>query len=759
MNVRAAALLLRFPLGPDSDLRRRALEAVLRASVSGAPGAVRAIARELERGDQEEVWRIWLKESGRPPRRWTFPLLPTESPPDILVDAAWDDWLKEHDQTLWSLLERWNRPTTDPEPRTHAFSRLALGDEDVDLEAYALVEASSRFDHPIGERARARLAAGRDTEAADLFCALAPDSPEAFAFCVAHGLAPSDEVQRAAFFVRTGQNEQYEALDPEGSLLALAYEAASPYERGTLRLAMTELGGIDLLSVLAGKRSRHGDSAELARPERAYLLERLRDQGDWERLWSLTPLLPLTEAVDHVRAFGDWRPSGDDDRHLFEALRTADAVAVRACVEALSSGDASAPHVQIKLGDLDQRLAGTRVVESIDFAPDGSALAFAARLRDGSCAGVVNLRDATLSSLHSGFPHPLKFVAHLGSDAIVVAESSDDVAGARHRGAMVYHADRDGARALGDYIRIWALDRVAGEGSFIVSAWDGEANDGWLGDVFAGKFGTPLVRTGITDGIDNFQPLTTALDPDRQRVALRYYDDILVAKLDGSLVNRLSTTRTPWRSPIALSPSALLSFGFLGELRAWQEPLTAEGRPSMTTVGSSDKSPPIEVAWSPALQRFIAVHTSFVELFGLPGADGGPFVTGRIRLTVPRSKARFKPWPRDVDDVQTEPRFVRLSPKGDVLALGGVGNTIDLYAITGFGLHAPRKITAPPVLQDREFMGYVGAALADPMFDGGYRPTLELLWQCLEYRFRHDIGIGDAAGAVAAADDDIGLGG
>ncbi|MGH3242896.1 MAG: hypothetical protein ACRDNL_21135 [Spirillospora sp.] len=290
--------------------------------------AMGAVIRELERRDQEAVWRAWLNNTGETSRRWKSPIMQSAPPHDLLVDTAWRDWLKKHNRVLWSLLKRWDRPAPETRPREHPLSRLALGDEDVKLEPYLLVEAASRFDHPIGEAARTRLVAGGDTEAVDLFCALVGDSPRASAFCVAHGLAPSDDVQRAVFFVRTGQLDQHQALDPEGALLALAYESASTYERGTLRLALTELGGVDLLRVLAGRRSMH-DFAKLSKPERTYLLERLREDGDREREWSLTLLLPLVDAAYNVHRFYDWRPSGALDRRLFGRLRAADIDAMR----------------------------------------------------------------------------------------------------------------------------------------------------------------------------------------------------------------------------------------------------------------------------------------------------------------------------------------------------------------------------------------------------------------------------------------------
>jgi hypothetical protein len=35
-------------------------------------------------------------------------------------------------------------------------------------------------------------------------------------------------------------------------------------------------------------------------------VRRLADQGDWDRLWTLTLLMPLAEAVAAAQMFGDW---------------------------------------------------------------------------------------------------------------------------------------------------------------------------------------------------------------------------------------------------------------------------------------------------------------------------------------------------------------------------------------------------------------------------------------------------------------------
>ncbi|MGP3967528.1 hypothetical protein [Streptomyces sp. 6N223] len=346
MRLHTATLLLR--LGAGAPAFRRALDTVLRGATAGRPAGLRAARRALGSSGPLTVWLAWLDRSvsGPPPERWASPLVTqllggdgATPPPAPVVDQAWKDWLDHHHPTLWSLLETWGLAATGSDPGDSelvSLSRFALGEEGADPQPRPLARAAARFDHPLGERARARLLALNDPATVDLFCAAAVAfvaDPEAAAFCVTHGLAPSDDVQRALFFVRTGQHGQYRALDPDGALLALGYRAASAMERSALRERMAALGDLDALRVLAGRRSGagaagdagdgdgDGDVSSLTEAERAYVVRQLVDRGDRERLWRITPLLPLAEAVETVRSFGDWRPSGEDDRRLFARLR------------------------------------------------------------------------------------------------------------------------------------------------------------------------------------------------------------------------------------------------------------------------------------------------------------------------------------------------------------------------------------------------------------------------------------------------------
>jgi hypothetical protein len=56
-------------------------------------------------------------------------------------------------------------------------------------------------------------------------------------FCAGHGLAPGNLVRRALFFTMTGQHAQHRPADPDGAMLATAYQAADRPARSALREA------------------------------------------------------------------------------------------------------------------------------------------------------------------------------------------------------------------------------------------------------------------------------------------------------------------------------------------------------------------------------------------------------------------------------------------------------------------------------------------------------------------------------------------
>ncbi|WP_210571266.1 hypothetical protein [Streptomyces sp. GESEQ-4] len=775
MRIRIAVVKLWLPVGKNSRWRRRALETVLRAADSGEPVALRAAVGAIKSLGPDTVWETWLgpSVSGASPRWWTSPLVAelassSTAVHDVLVDAGWREWLDEDKPELWSLLRRWNRAATmstaTSGPGLRFLSRLALGDGgessgDETVDAPSLAHAAARFDHPIGERARAKLLTCGDSRAVALFCATAvqADTPHAVEFCMAHHLAPADAAERAAFFLRTGQHEQYRALDPDGALLAAHYRNAPTEERSALREAMTRLGGIDVLRVLAGQRRRDGDVASLSHKERAYLTGQLTRQRDWDRLWPLTVLLPLADAVRVVHAFGDWRPSGEDDRRMFETLLAAGPVAKQ--VKALSTGSPvwGTPHTRIALRDLDER--ATDVVD-LDFAPDGRGLAFASQ---GKCAGIVDLDSTTLFRLYHFTGSPSRIV-QLGPDAVVVADSGRYRGRQRPARARLHYCDSQGRQTLRfgttRVAHVRQLRRTAGDRRFIVlSAQDSTEDGEWT--LFTGEAGGPLVDTGMLSGRNHHPGLTATLDPEGRTVAVLDQRTALVADLaDPTAVATLrgSTAAAGDSMPhTAMSPSLLVRGNDQGRVQVWRRgPLLAKAPVSKRLWQQQEDRRLIGLSWSPALQRLlalsqrgqdIAVHLPRLKVLGTLASDDGTVPGTHVSKPIPLGSA-----------VPGARPFMRLSPGGDVLAMGGVlPGHIDLYALSlltvrpfigkPMGLMRPRELTA------------VVTVLENPVLDEESRTTLTLLRTCLEHRFRHDVRLGDTHGAAVAGAYDIELGG
>ncbi|MEE1939994.1 hypothetical protein V1L54_11380 [Streptomyces sp. TRM 70361] len=767
MRLRTALLVLGLPLGRGSQRRRRALVTALRAADSGDPAAVRAVAGALKSLGPETVWRTWTEPPAAGParRHWTSPLVTLmDGPapvPDVLVDAGWRDWLDEHQPGLWSLLRRWNRPATAGEPRVHALSRLVLGDGGA-AGAQLLADTAARFDHPAGEYARAILLNGDDAQAVDLFCAAAVDSgsPDAIALCTAHHLAPHDEVERAVFFVRTGQREQHRALDPDGTLLSLGYRGALPAVRSALREAMTRLGGIDALRVLAGRRSWHEEAASLSRQELTYLVERFKEQADWDRLWQLTLLLPLAEAVSLVRALGTWRPSGEDDRRVFEELRAAVPAVVGRQVKALcaASSELSMPRVHIRLRDLDGRVHG---LSGLDFAPDGGQLAFACL---GRCAGIVDVHSGTLSRLYSGLPAAATHIAHLGA-AVIIGEQGSDAHEVPARPRIRYaepHGRRRPVPGVPRSTRIRSVERITGDRSFAVLS--SRMRIGYVTwTLSTGKANSPLVNTGLLNGMSCWSPATTTA-PGGRLIAVFDRHATLVADLTRSAVNVLSNDGFPTeedRLCAAMSPSVLLLGSPEGRVRIWHEPLTCKDAPvqrSLWPGGTNSRTYArklIDLAWSPALQRFVAVVLEKTEdtvyeclkVLDVPESRDNPppdaLVSHSVVLGTTRHGAGSSP-------------VTRLSPDGDVLAVADRGPaTVSLYALSALGLRS--AVEGPMGRLDHGDLANIGSVLENPALDGETRAVLVLLRTCLEHRYRYDIGIGTAE-AFPHMDDDIELG-
>ncbi|WP_155059142.1 hypothetical protein [Streptomyces blattellae] len=744
MGVWTAALVLRLRATPESRLGRRALAAVLRAADTGVPLALRAVARARETYGQEAVFRCWLtpSASGPSPGRWASPLMAeltqgSTPVPALLIEAAWQDWLDRDDAELWSLLKHWGPAPAASEARMRSLSRLALDDvplEDVPLEQGTLVDAALRFGHPLGERARARLLAAGDPETIDLFCAAALDSPWAAAFCAEHHLAPADQVQRAVFFVRTGQLAQYRALDPDGSLLALGYRAASDEQRSVLRTEMSRLGALDVLRVLAGQSAQRGDFASLSKDERRYVADRLADRRDWDRLWPLTLLMPLPDAVRVADRFGDWRPSGEDDRRVFEALRAADSKAMARFVEALAGAGPlnSIPRTRIWPSAPDEQAIA---VHALDFGPDGSQLAFAGR-GPGHCAGIVDLAGLTLVWLDDDLPHPARRIAHLGSDAMALVA-----------GKQIHYAAESGTLTLANQPSdVRGVERITGDRAFAVTA---RAPKSSMWAVFVGRSGGGLTYSDKLGGTEYFAPRATTVDAEGRVIAVVSENAHIVVDLANSVVHQLirpETLRYGIQSA-AISPSALVCGTGSGGLHVWHEPLTTSEVPLMSRAWTYG-TVPVHLAWSPALDRFLAVTGTHLQLLDVPPTRDTPMPEDPVSEQIPLL----------ADTPRARARCARVSPGGDLLAVAGLEEgAVDIYVLTALAL---RPFVAGPMgVMGHGELTKVVTVMEHPVLNESSRQALGLLRTCLEHRFRHDVGLGDTHATARAGDHEIELGG
>lgn len=270
-----------------------------------------------------------------------------------------------------------------------AWRSLVRGAERGDANAIGALAQAWRRD-PAGEWWSV---ASRWLTPADVLAAAVENATEAAAmtairaFCARHGLVPDDAVDHALFLVLTGQQEQYQALDPDGSLLARSYRAADEPTRQAVRRTMIGLGELSVLRVIADRPDR-----PLTAAEADYLTARLAEAGEWDQLWRLIPTVPIASALRAAGLFGDWRPADGPARAFFDRLTGA----------ALDAIAALGPAVVTRL-DLAKAWR-------LSFAPDNSELAVAGRsgatifdvpggspvASYDSCYEMVALGDATI---------------------------------------------------------------------------------------------------------------------------------------------------------------------------------------------------------------------------------------------------------------------------------------------------------------------------------------------------------------------------
>jgi hypothetical protein len=357
----------------------------------------------VDRIAERARWRHSAGARGRQGRRAWRKLVSASKrhPTGRVVDLLWGSWVWDPDDKGWALFRRWR------------------GQKVVaDLHA-AIAVSPSRVGNWPG-------------------CA---------AFCARNNLVPTEPVELARFYALTRQPGQRRALDPDGSLLAAAYRAASARVRTALREALADEGDLDAVRVADGR--------------------------DWAGLWRLAQEAPLADAVDVVQMIDEsWRPASQRERDLYALLARAGAGGA----DLWNSRSALSSHrLGIKVqGDV---LGCARSVSG------GRLAVLTAGTRREDTISVYALPDWRLVTRHSLTRHDYSGLAYLPDGTLIIVDRySPDEASAR-----LYRCPDSGALDLvapGDHKAV-ARAAHAYHPTFVhagpMTVWSSSGH-GWIGN-------------------------------------------------------------------------------------------------------------------------------------------------------------------------------------------------------------------------------------------------------------------------------------
>ncbi|MEV0218348.1 hypothetical protein [Streptomyces sp. NPDC050704] len=145
--------------------------------------------------------------------------------------------------------------------------------------------------------------------------------------------APSQPADHAAYLALVGQEAQRRALDPDGSLLALAYRAATPEVRVRLRTVMAAGGDTEVIRV-AVTGDRRDRVAEMSYDELDYVVRQFAERGEWPELRRLIRDLPLAKAAAAAGLLPERERAGGPDG-LLSTLARQSAGELRSVVDRL----------------------------------------------------------------------------------------------------------------------------------------------------------------------------------------------------------------------------------------------------------------------------------------------------------------------------------------------------------------------------------------------------------------------------------------
>ncbi|MBC6458163.1 hypothetical protein [Actinomadura sp. HBU206391] len=613
-----------------------------------------------------------------------------------------------------------------------------------------------------GRGLRARLAwrrlvracAGGDPAAQDTVRAVASSLPETDVLDLL-AAAPEQPADRAAYLTLIGQAEQRRALDPDGSLLALAYRAAAPDLRERLRTTLATTADTDVIRVVVTGDQRDR-IAEMSHDELDHLARRLAEHRRWDDLRRLTSDLPLAQAAAAARLVPEQERTGDA-ADLLSRLAAQPSERLRATVDRLprdrclityrprgicarASFAPDGSELVVMCGTYPFARSSQFDVETLRIGTGETTRRFSGKLSGSvSDCSILHLGTEIIVRLHTGIDRYR--VVRILPDHQVLCRSSDlsDMQRSSSGAVMLY---REGL-AYAD----------PGANRLRYEPYPG------LGDKPGGMRPRELSREWCA--------LTTL--PGSGLVAFISLDDLYVIHEARKEILHTATVRDPAYADQStfipalffLSPHSLALHHYkrsTGDEQLKPHTEIWEFSPQEKLHRTAEHKGAILDRWPLATWTQRPIDDAFAERMLLNGDQvlmGNDF-HGRPDKDLPWLRGAAEPYVPGADPPR-ERDFLALSPWGGMLATAVIGGLASVYEVHSPHLPSARELLERPLLhsgpQDLRRVLELRPQIGDP----AVRDALDLLASRLSERFGGEIIISDTGAVPAGGRHDIAL--